>query len=161
MEASLMAQVVKNPPAMQEMWVRSLSQEDSLEEGYSCLKNPMDREACWVTVHEVAKVGHDWALDGWIQKMFLTSLSFSFLLLPSLTSYFKKHLSSRKLTNVFSLPDLAFQAVSLLKCLTKFPLTLWPIKKASFCQGLHQSPPLPENLSWTFHSMFFLSLCKK
>ena len=46
--------------------------------------------------------------------MFLTSLSFSFLLLPSLTSYFKKHLSSRKLTYVFSLPDLAFQAVSLL-----------------------------------------------
>ena len=53
-----MAQVVKNPPAMQEMWVRSLGQEDSLEEGYSCLKDPMDREACWVTVHEVAKVGH-------------------------------------------------------------------------------------------------------
>ena len=51
--------MVKNPPAMQEMRVHSLGQEDSVEEGYSCLKNPMDREACWVTVHEVAKVGHD------------------------------------------------------------------------------------------------------
>ena len=37
-------------------WVRSLGQEDSLEEEngnplqYSCLKNPMDREAWWATV---------------------------------------------------------------------------------------------------------------
>ena len=30
-EASLVAQMVKNPPAMQEAWVRSLGQEDSLE----------------------------------------------------------------------------------------------------------------------------------
>ena len=52
-----MAQVVKNPPAMQEMWVRSLGQEDSLEEGYSCLIDPMDREACWVTVHRVQRAG--------------------------------------------------------------------------------------------------------
>ena len=28
-----MAQQVKNPPAMQEMWVRSLGWEDPLEEG--------------------------------------------------------------------------------------------------------------------------------
>ena len=31
--ASLMAQVVKNPPAIQETWVQSLSWEDPLEEG--------------------------------------------------------------------------------------------------------------------------------
>ena len=30
-----MAQTVKNPPAMQEMWVQSLVQEDSLEEEMS------------------------------------------------------------------------------------------------------------------------------
>ena len=39
-----MAQLVKNPPAMQETWVRSLGWEDPLEEGmatllYSCLEN--------------------------------------------------------------------------------------------------------------------------
>ena len=28
-----MAQMVKNPPAMQETWVRSLGQEDTLEKG--------------------------------------------------------------------------------------------------------------------------------
>ena len=31
--ASLVAQMVKNLPAIQETWVRSLSQEDPLEEG--------------------------------------------------------------------------------------------------------------------------------
>ena len=31
--ASLVAQTVKNPPAVQETWIRSLDREDSLEEG--------------------------------------------------------------------------------------------------------------------------------
>ena len=31
--ASLVAQTVKNPPAMREMWVQSLGQEDPLEKG--------------------------------------------------------------------------------------------------------------------------------
>ena len=31
--ASLVAQLVKNPPAMQQTWVRSLSWEDPLEKG--------------------------------------------------------------------------------------------------------------------------------
>ena len=44
--ASLVAQLVKNPPAMWDTWVRSLGGEDPLEEGmatqlhYSCLENP-------------------------------------------------------------------------------------------------------------------------
>ena len=32
--ASLVAQMVKNPPAMQETWVHSLGQEDPLEKGW-------------------------------------------------------------------------------------------------------------------------------
>ena len=55
----LVAQTVKNLPAMQETWVRFLSGEDPLEKGmatqYSCLEDPMDRGAWWATVHEVAK----------------------------------------------------------------------------------------------------------
>ena len=45
--------MVKNMPAMQETQVRSLGQEDPLDKGngnplqYSCLRNPMDREAWW------------------------------------------------------------------------------------------------------------------
>ena len=46
--ASLVAQLVKNPPAMWETWVRYLGWEDPPGEGkgypfqYSCLGNPMD-----------------------------------------------------------------------------------------------------------------------
>ena len=35
-----MAQIVKNPPAMQEMWVRSLGQEDPLEKEMATLSMP-------------------------------------------------------------------------------------------------------------------------
>ena len=47
---------------MQEMWVRSLGQEDPLQKGmtgyqlqYSCLENPMDIGVRRATVHGVAK----------------------------------------------------------------------------------------------------------
>ena len=59
--ASLVAQLVKNPPAMQETWVRSLGREDPLEEGMAthsrilAWKIPTDREAWQATVHRVAK----------------------------------------------------------------------------------------------------------
>ena len=48
-QASLVAKLVKNQPAMQETWVQSLGWEDDLMEAmatqYSCLENPMDRGA--------------------------------------------------------------------------------------------------------------------
>ena len=56
-----MAQMVKNPLAIQETWVQSLGWEDPLEKGdsyplqYSCLENPTDRGAWQATVHGVAK----------------------------------------------------------------------------------------------------------
>ena len=59
--ASLVAQMVKNLPAMQETGVLSLIWEDPLEEKngnplqYSFLENPMDRGAWWATIHGVAK----------------------------------------------------------------------------------------------------------
>ena len=59
--ASLVAQMVKNSPAMLETWVQSLGWEDPLEGGhgnplqYSCLENPMDRGTWWATVHGVTE----------------------------------------------------------------------------------------------------------
>ena len=53
--------MVKNLPAMQETWVRSLGQEDVMGEGngnplqYSCLGNPTDRGAWRSTDYGVAK----------------------------------------------------------------------------------------------------------
>ena len=59
--ASLVAQKVKNPPAMRETWVQSLGREDPLEEGMATHSSilvwriPMDRGAWWATVHRVTK----------------------------------------------------------------------------------------------------------
>ena len=59
--ASLVAQMVKNPPAMQETWVQSLGWEHSLEEGMATHSSvlawrvPMDRIAWQATVHGVTK----------------------------------------------------------------------------------------------------------
>ena len=59
--ASLVAQMIKNQPAVQETWVQSLGWENSLEEGMEthsrilAWRIPMNRGAWQVTVHEVAK----------------------------------------------------------------------------------------------------------
>ena len=59
--ASLVVQMVKNLPATQETWVRSMSWEDPLEKGTATHSSilawriPMDRGASWTTVHGVAK----------------------------------------------------------------------------------------------------------
>ena len=66
-EASLVAQMVKNPPVMWVTWVRFLGWEDPLEEGMATHSSilvwtiPMDRGAWQATVHGVARVGHDLA----------------------------------------------------------------------------------------------------
>ena len=61
--ASLVAQQIKNLPAMQDTQVQSLGQEDPLEKemvthSSICLGNPMDRGAWWATVHGVTRAGH-------------------------------------------------------------------------------------------------------
>ena len=57
-----MAQTVKNPPAMQETWVRSLDWEDTLEEDIAAHSSILawristDRGAWWATVHGVSEL---------------------------------------------------------------------------------------------------------
>ena len=59
--ASLVAQLVMNPPAMQEAWIQYLGWEDPLEEGMAthsrilAWRIPMDRGAWPVTVQRVAQ----------------------------------------------------------------------------------------------------------
>ena len=59
--ASLMAQTVKNLPAVLETWVQSLGWEGSLEDGLAthssilAWRTPVDRGAWWATVHGVAR----------------------------------------------------------------------------------------------------------
>ena len=62
---SLVAQSVKNLPAVQETWVRSLGQEDGLEKEMAtdssvlAWKNLMHRGAWRATVNDVARVRHN------------------------------------------------------------------------------------------------------
>ena len=59
--ASLVAQTVKNLPAMWETWIQSLDWKESLEEGMATHSSIlarrilMDRGAWWATVHGVTK----------------------------------------------------------------------------------------------------------
>ena len=64
--ASLLAQSVKNVPAMQKPWCSIPGSGRSPGEGngnplqYSCLENPVDKGTWRATVHGVSRVGHDW-----------------------------------------------------------------------------------------------------
>ena len=63
-QASLVTQMVKNPLAMLETWVRSLGWEDLLEKGPAIPSSilvwrvPMDRGAWWATSMASERVGH-------------------------------------------------------------------------------------------------------
>ena len=52
---SLVAQTVKNLPAVKETWVRSPGKGNGYPFQYSCLENPMDRGVWQAIVHGVAK----------------------------------------------------------------------------------------------------------
>ena len=65
-----MAQMVKNLPAKQQSWVRSLGQEDPLEKGIaiphplqsSCLENPKDKELGWLQSRGCKELDMTWQL---------------------------------------------------------------------------------------------------
>ena len=64
--ASLVAQTVGSPPAMQETWVRSLGWEDPLEEGMATHSSilawriPWTEESSGLQLMGSQRVGHDW-----------------------------------------------------------------------------------------------------
>ena len=55
---SLVAQLVKNPPAMRETWVQSLGWEDALEKGTATHSSILAWGIPW-TIHGLQRVGHD------------------------------------------------------------------------------------------------------
>ena len=68
-EASLVAQMVKNLPAMQETWVQSLGLEDPLKKGMETHSSiltcriPWTEEPGWLQSMESQRVGPDWAIN--------------------------------------------------------------------------------------------------
>ena len=65
MRASLVAQMVKHPPAMQETWVQPLGWEDPLEEGMATTPVFLPGESPWIeepsSIQSMGsrRVGHD------------------------------------------------------------------------------------------------------
>ena len=68
MWASLVAQTVRNPPAMQAIWVQSLSQEDCLEKGMAAHSSILAWRFPWIEEHRLQsmrshRIGHGWATN--------------------------------------------------------------------------------------------------
>ena len=67
LEASLVAQMVKNLPAMQKTWVQSLGREDSLEWQPTPVflpgESPWTEEPGWLQSMGSQSVGHDWVTN--------------------------------------------------------------------------------------------------
>ena len=61
-QAFLVAQLVKNLPAMRETWVQSLGWEDSLEKGVAIHSSILTWRIPWTVLSmELQRVGHNWA----------------------------------------------------------------------------------------------------
>ena len=70
--ASLVAQLVKNPPAMQETWVRSPGWEDPLEKGMATHSVFLDfpcGSAGKESAHSVGDLGSIPGWDSWVGKV--------------------------------------------------------------------------------------------
>ena len=69
--------MVKNPPAVQETWIRSLGWEDPLEEGMATHSSilawriPKDRGVLWATVYRVAESDMTEQLMLWASQVVL------------------------------------------------------------------------------------------
>ena len=70
--ASLVAQLVKNLPAMWETWVQSLGWEDLLEKGMATHSSILAWRISW-TVYSMGslRVGHDWATFSFIESLWV------------------------------------------------------------------------------------------
>ena len=70
--ASLVAQMVKNSPALQETWDQSLGQEDPLEEGMATYSSMLAWRIPWTdtTVIGVAKSRTDWVSNAFSSVQF-------------------------------------------------------------------------------------------
>ena len=90
--ASLVAQMVKNLPAMQETWVQSLGQEDPLERGmvtHSSIlawRIPWTEEPGGLQSMGLQRVGHDWETNTHTQKY--TGIQDFFSYISNLDYYF-------------------------------------------------------------------------
>ena len=120
--ASLEAQLVKNPPAMQETWVQSLGWEDPLEKGKATRSSILAWRIPW-TVKSMGsqRAGHNWA-----------TFSFTFTFTNTIKFLFKIRVSQREYTQQcahWKHTTFTFVEVSFSQCL--YLPWIWDIKKKS------------------------------
>ena len=96
--ASLVAQLVKNPPAMQETWVRSLDWEVPLEKGKVTHSSILAWRIPWTIVHGIT--------NSWIQ---LSDFNFSFVLEITM----QKYLPDNGASLVIQMPNCNFINISM------------------------------------------------
>ena len=89
---------------------------------YSCLENPMDREAWWATVYEVTRVRHDLttkpppaaalknspSLKGW--KALMDFKEKKCPIIFTWSQVYKRFFSIKKLFHLVAIPTLTFQS---------------------------------------------------
>ena len=130
--SSLVAQMVKHLPTMQETWVRSLSQEDLLEKEMTTHSNTLAWKIPWMEEPGrlqsmgLQRVRHDWA----------TSFS-----LFHFSVMFRLYFSMGFLRSMDSINLCLCQIVitnSPGKCLFFLPVQLWPRAKSLFSPLLRQ-----------------------
>ena len=73
--ASLVAQLVKNPPAMQETWVWSLGWEDPLEKGKATHSSILPWRMPWTIQSQRVRQSWYWVSDCWLVFSLLTRLT--------------------------------------------------------------------------------------
>ena len=96
---------MRNPPAKQETWVRSLGREDPLEKEVAThssiltWENPIDRGAWWATVHGVGK-SRTCTCTQWRLFYFLNVLHTFWVVLPTKFQYdHQENQGSRKVVS--------------------------------------------------------------
>ena len=110
--ASLVAQLVNNPPAMWETWVQSLGWENPLKKGKATHSSILAQRIPW-TIHsmELQRVRHDWATLTFICIVIILKICFSSVQSLSHVRLFATpqtaaHQASLSITNSQSLPKL-------------------------------------------------------
>ena len=78
--ACLVAQLVRNPPTMREIWVLSLGWEDPLEKGKATHSSILAWRSPWTPWMASQRVGHDWVTFTSLHLLLTSSCGFSCVL---------------------------------------------------------------------------------
>ena len=139
---SLVAQMVKNLPAMRETWVQFLGWEDPLEEGTAAhsiilaWSSPWTEEAGWLQSMGSQRVRHDWVTTYTQHIHYEMTISINLITICPHVSFYINNTMTK---NTYSLCCKSYPQISFLiyyrvyACI--LPLSIWPLN--AFPSGNH------------------------